>query len=204
MPREEKLLKKGRLRYAYDALSPKVQEAVREDFHLLLEENRNLDNYMKKHMYEAILPSVAMYRTLPDYGYRKAEAFLIIRKSVLKTAEPTKRLIQKAGKLPFFFPFFSRLCRLSMQEAYCGEEWSFTWNKVTKDVIDWECHACIYVNRFTGYGMGELTCIFCESDDVVYGSIPNVRWGRTQTMGRGAEYCDFKFFKERGSHEWKK
>ena len=45
--------------------------------------------------------------------------------------------------------------------------------------------------------MPELTAIFCESDDVMYGHIPNARWGRTKTIGRGADVCNFSFYNPR-------
>ncbi len=50
---------------------------------------------------------------------------------------------------------------------------------------------------FKHYGVPELTPVFCESDDVVYGKIPNVIWGRTYTIGGGAKVCDFHFYKQR-------
>ena len=55
---------------------------------------------------------------------------------------------------------------------------------------------------FRRYGVPELTAIFCESDDVMYGNIPHARWGRTKTIGRGAQVCNFSFYnlrkKEKG------
>lgn len=199
MDKEEKLLKKGRLRFAYDELGDDVKTSVREEYHLLLMENQKLDRYMRQHMYYSILPAAAFYRVLPQKGYTKRDAFQMIRKSVLETAKPAKRFLEKCGKLPFFFPVFRRICKLSMSGSYCGDEWKFIWKKQMPDRIEWECHSCIYFNRFNQYGMRELTMIFCESDDVMYGNIQSARWGRTQTIGRGAKFCDFRFYKERRS-----
>ena len=199
MNKAENMLKKGRLRFASSALSENLQSQVCETYQQLLTENQGLDRYMQQHMYYAILPAAAVYRVMQENGYPQRDALRLIRKSVLETAKPTKALIERCAKLPFFFPLFRALCRLSMKGSYCGEEWRFIWRKNTSDSIEWECHACIYFNRFSQYGMKELTPIFCESDDVVYGHMKNVRWGRTQTIGRGAEFCDFKFYRERRS-----
>ena len=196
MRNEDKLLKKGRLKFAYSALEQQLQSKVREEYQHLIAENQGMDRYMRQHMYYSILPAIAFYRVLPENGYSKKDTFQLIRKSVLETAKPAKRFLEKCGKLPFFFPVFRRICKLSMGESYCGDEWKFIWKKQYKDRIEWECHSCIYFNRFCKCGMRELTMIFCESDDVMYGSIKTARWGRTQTIGRGADYCDFRFYRE--------
>ncbi len=31
----------------------------------------------------------------------------------------------------------------------------------------------------------------------MYGHIPNARWGRTKTIGRGADVCNFSFYNPR-------
>ena len=44
------------------------------------------------------------------------------------------------------------------------------------------------------YGAPELTASFCRIDDLVYGNMsPQLEWRPTQTIGRGAAYCDFCF-----------
>ena len=196
MAAEDKMLRKGRLSAAYGELDEELRLKLRAEFSALLKENSGLDAYMKQHMYYSILPAVSMYRVLQQEGYRKQEAYKLIRKSVLKTAEPTKKFIEKCSRLPFFFPLFRTVSRLSMNESFCGDEWKFIWKKKSGNSIEWECHSCIYFNRFSKYGMRELTTIFCESDDFVYSKLKNLRWGRTQTIGRGAEFCDFKFYRE--------
>jgi hypothetical protein len=47
------------------------------------------------------------------------------------------------------------------------------------------------------YGAPELLPLFCELDDLVYGGIPNIRWDRTKTIGRGGGVCDFCFINEK-------
>jgi hypothetical protein len=80
-----------------------------------------------------------------------------------------------------------------MKSAFGDKGWDMRWRENTGKIIRWDCHSCYYHNEFIRYGMPELTPIFCESDDIVYGHIPGVVWGRTKTIGRGAEICDFCF-----------
>ena len=129
MSSEDKLLRKGRLSAAYAELDEELKQKLRDEFSALLSENSGLDAYMKQHMYYSILPAISVYRVLQKEGYRKQEAYKLIRKSVLKTAEPTKKFIEKCSRLPFFFPLFRTISRLSMNESFCGDEWEFIWKR---------------------------------------------------------------------------
>ena len=197
MNESEKLLKNGRLSVAYLQLDGEIQSLVLDEFNNLLRQNTAVDSHTKKHMHESILPAIAVYRVLLEKGLSKRESFQAVRNSVLETAKPMKDFFESLGKLPFFFPLFRIMCPLSTMKPFCGTEWKFVWQKNTPSTIEWECHNCIYCNTFKKYGVRELTTIFCESDDIVYGSLKHAQWARTQTMGRGAKYCDFRFYNKR-------
>ena len=52
---------------------------------------------------------------------------------------------------------------------------------------------CPYMNICRKYGCPEIVPAFCASDDVAYGNMhPKLLWGRTKTLGRGDDFCDFK------------
>lgn len=38
-----------------------------------------------------------------------------------------------------------------------------------------------------------MCAMFCKSGDMCYGSMKKITFKRTQTLGTGGEYCDFKF-----------
>ena len=53
---------------------------------------------------------------------------------------------------------------------------------------------CPYVQFCQGYGCPEIITVFCDSDDISFGNIhPRLLWGRTKTIGRGDQYCNFKY-----------
>lgn len=56
--------------------------------------------------------------------------------------------------------------------------------------------SCPYFRYFTELGCPEITKIFCENDDRIYGSLPGLQFLRTGTLGKGAERCDFWMKKE--------
>ena len=51
--------------------------------------------------------------------------------------------------------------------------------------------SCPYCRTFTELGCPELTKIFCENDERIYGRLPGLKFERTGTLGKGAERCDF-------------
>lgn len=59
-----------------------------------------------------------------------------------------------------------------------------------------KCHVdmmvCPYFNNCKKYNCPEFATVFCNSDDISYGNMhPWVNWGRTKTLGKGDECCDF-------------
>ena len=191
----DKMLRKGRLKGAYTSLPPDVQERVQKRCRQLMAENPTADKSLRQHVHAVILPAIALREILPKNGYAKGECLRLIRSSVLESAKPLQRAFSTVGRLPFFFPIFRVMCKKSMPAMYGEGGWVFRWKTNTKTAIEWDCTKCIYHDLFVQYGFRELTAIFCESDDVMYGSIPTARWGRTKTIGRGADICDFCFYK---------
>ena len=51
--------------------------------------------------------------------------------------------------------------------------------------------SCPYNRFFTELGCPEVTKIFCENDERVYGNLPGLKFERTGTLGKGAARCDF-------------
>lgn len=51
---------------------------------------------------------------------------------------------------------------------------------------------CPYFETCRRYGCPEITRCFCDGDDAGYGNLhPKLNWGRTKTIGRGGDCCDF-------------
>ena len=56
--------------------------------------------------------------------------------------------------------------------------------------------SCPYNRYFAELGCPELTKIFCENDDRIYGGLPGLVFERTGTLGKGAPCCDFRIRKK--------
>lgn len=195
----KQLLKKTKLSKVLKKLpSPELWKEAEDRYAELLEENDLSHPVLGKHLRQSILPSVAVYEILLVSGISKENACEMIRNSVLESAKTMAKMFQIAGKLPFFFALLRKMCPLSVKTEFCEPGWKMEWKRNDCNGIEWDCHACFYADKLKYYGFPELISIFCESDDVVYGNIPGVVWGRTKTIGNGAEICDFRFYNQRG------
>lgn len=188
----ERQMKKGFLGAAYNALDDtETKQKVVTRYGLLIEENPQKSKEATKNLTLAVLPAIAFRQVALESGQDRRANYKAIRESVLASAESSKSLYQKLGKLPFFWGLFRRLCKLSMPESLAQSNWHFEWVENNEKIIHWNCVQCIYKDTFEKYDFPELTPIFCERDDVIYSEIPGVIWARTMTMGRGGEHCDF-------------
>jgi hypothetical protein len=191
----DKILRKGLLKTAYAALPKDIQQQVAQRYEALVRENPQTDKSLIRHVHGVILPAVAIREVLPENGFAKGECLRLIRASALDSAKPMRKAFSTAGRLPFFFSLLRVMCKKTMPAMFSGGGWVFQWKTDSKTAIEWDCTKCIYHDLFLRYGVPELTPVFCECDDVIYGNIPTARWGRTKTIGRGAEVCDFRFYK---------
>ena len=48
-----------------------------------------------------------------------------------------------------------------------------------------------FCRYLTELGCPEITKIFCENDERIYGNLPGLKFERKGTLGKGAEKCDF-------------
>ena len=50
---------------------------------------------------------------------------------------------------------------------------------------------CPYNRYFTELGCPELTKVFCDNDERMYGNLAGIKFERQGTIGKGADHCDF-------------
>jgi hypothetical protein len=197
--KSQQSLNKTMLSKAMGEIAPQeLQDHVNREYTKLLIENDLGNGMLAKHLKQSILPAIAVYRILLSAGWQKENAFQLIRQSVLDASKPMARVFHAAGRLPFFFSLFRIMCPASIKSGFGEAGWRMEWKRNDRNAIEWDCHSCFYADVLNRYRMPELVSIFCESDDVVYGNIPGVQWGRTKTIGGGSNICDFRFYNRRG------
>ena len=81
-----------------------------------------------------------------------------------------------------------------MLDSMFGEKAGFQYcEKEIRNGFAVDMLVCPYVVTCKKYGCPELVQFFCKSDDITYGNMHSkLIWGRTKTLGMGADCCDFK------------
>jgi hypothetical protein len=145
------------------------------------------------HLYENILPGLAIYRALRGTGLEEKEALVSVDRAFEFVSRRNRQTMEWIGRIPFLFTILRRSVKLIMR-AYPPSGWDTTWLEIGRDRIRFDITRCYYFDTLRGLGSQELTASFCRIDDRIYeGVSPSFAWRRTKTIARGDDRCDFCF-----------
>jgi hypothetical protein len=145
------------------------------------------------HLYQNILPGLAIYRALRGAGLGEKEALASVDRAFEFASRRGRRAMEWIGRVPFLFPMLRRSVKLIMR-AYPPSGWDTTWLEIGPDRIRFDMTRCYYFDTLRGLGSPELTASFCRIDDLIYQDVsPAFAWRRTKTIARGDDRCDFCF-----------
>jgi len=152
----------------------------------------------KLHFEKNILPVIAAYLVMMQEGQTPAAALSTVDALLDASVAGQKRLYKFWGRFPFFFDMLRWMLKPLMRLQYPAEGWQLDFPHLGPDVVALDSHHCFYLDVLTEYGLPELTSHFCRLDDELYeGVTPYIRFERTQTLGRGGEFCDFRYYRVR-------
>ncbi len=145
---------------------------------------------------DKIFPAAAVYLTVKEELGEKTAYSVLENASVRLCAAVTPKL-SKLMRLPGMKRLFVRMWD-PMTKKMFGPENGFqnVFYPKKKGEYRMDVISCPYFRYFTELGCPEITKIFCENDDRIFGSLPGLQFLRTETLGRGAERCDFRMKKE--------
>lgn len=156
---------------------------------------------LSQHLESSILPGLALYQILKEENQDReavlAEIDRIFAAWVEASGKPAQ--LRMAARMPDPFSILRIANRLVLKASFPPEGWRIEWVEDSDWCVAYDIHECFYLNVLTGYGAPELTSHFCRSDDLLYGNLPNISWGRTKTLGRGDDRCNFQFARSNGS-----
>lgn len=151
------------------------------------------NRHLKWHLREQILPGLAIYQALRAEGQTEEAALAAFDQIVEMAVKPEQRKMAWLGRSPGIYSLLRLVIRPAMRQ-YPAEGWQTEWLENSRDAIRFNMHSCFYFDTLSRFGAPELTASFCRGDDLIYGQMsPYIEWKRTQTIGRGASYCDFCF-----------
>jgi hypothetical protein len=137
-----------------------------------------------------ILPGLALYQTLLDQNHDRpktlADVDLLFRAAFFAGMVPGIRIL---SRLPDPFPLVKLALQLMARQEYLPG--SVRVVEDTQDCFAMNVYRCMIFDTLTAHGAPELTALFCNTDDWLAEEMPNIRWERTQTLGRGGDRCDF-------------
>ncbi|MCR5523648.1 MAG: L-2-amino-thiazoline-4-carboxylic acid hydrolase [Clostridia bacterium] len=173
--------------------SERIAEAAVMRYDKLLAENEGDSKALRKHTFKRIYPAIAVYEALKAEGVESEDAVRYVREYFqrfsAKTVPHFQRLIKVFGLAEKIPGLFMKISQKSFGTD-AGFEYEFPethGNEARFNIIH-----CPYMETCERYGCPEITIAFCDGDDAGYGHLhPKLIWGRTKTIGRGDDCCNF-------------
>ncbi len=172
----------------------RIRRAAQARYIRLREENRDDGPALRKHTFSRIYPAIAVYESLISEGYAPEEAFRYVReyfqRAAARYAPHLRRVIRTFGLAEKVPGLFMKLSQKSFgtDAGFVYEFPGISGNGAVFDIV-----RCPYYETCSRYGCPDLTRAFCDGDDAGYGDLgPGLIWGRTETLGRGGDRCDFR------------
>ena len=143
------------------------------------------------HMDSRILPSAAIYLTVKE-AVGPEKAYRIIEDAAVQGCARIEKKLQKLMKLPGMQSLFIKAWDPLTKKIFSsGNGFQNVFYAKKKGEYRMDVTSCPYCRTFAELGCPELTRIFCENDERIYGRLPGLKFERTGTLGKGAERCDF-------------
>ena len=159
----------------------------------LRHENASDPKALRAHTFKRIYPAIAAYEALREDGVDQEKAAWYIREYFQRFAASfaphLQRMIRVFGlakKIPGIF--------MKVVLKGFGPEAGFRYEfpEAGKHEARANVVLCPYYETCKRYGCPEITRAFCDGDDAGYSDLhPQLLWGRTKTIGRGGDCCDF-------------
>lgn len=191
----EKIFRESTEKTVLTLVDPLTQGKILARFDKLMDENKNADKHRISHLKISILPAIAVYQGCQDSGMDMDKAYRIAHAAMMKACQNSSKVMTAFGKLPFSFAILRRVAPTIMLKTYDDGLWNYDWIQNDKEALRVNAKSCPYYETCVHYGVPELAAIFCEGDDKNYGSMKHVGWGRTKTLAKGGDVCDFYFYK---------
>lgn len=159
----------------------------------LCRENKDDSKQKRAHTFSRIYPCIAMYQTLRAHGLNPEQAQYYIHEYFQRFSMKLVPLMQWSASLPHVAENLPSLFMKISKMAFPPEAgFSYEFPEHKENQIRFNITRCPYMDACMKYQCPEICRAFCDSDDTAYGNLhPSLHWKRTQTIGRGAEYCDF-------------
>lgn len=140
---------------------------------------------------DRIFPAAAFYLTIRE-TVGQERAFHILEDAAVRGCEGIGKRLRKIMKIPGMPGLFVAVWDPMTKKVFgSGNGFQNRFYPGKKGEYRMDILSCPYHRFFTELGCPELTRIFCENDERLYGNLPGLQFKRTGTLGKGAACCDF-------------
>ena len=195
-----KFLKKTIPMIKRDFPTDKAEKIVKEakaNFDELCRLHDDESKALKKHTHNQIYCILAIQKAMESNGISREDATSYLTDRMAERCNTMSPKLQKIMKFADIWKkvptIFSKVVpKMFGPDAGFEAEYLIT----TKERSKFDMKKCPYATIFKREGYPELCKICCMSDDLTYGKLSpeHLGWGRTKTIGRGDDVCDFDIF----------
>lgn len=146
-----------------------------------------------KTLKNTILPRIALYKALNNYGFTMEDSNNHMKNYMLNYIAKSKHnSMVKMEKVPGFYSLYSKIFLKIMRKTDLQQ----SKQKHDAKSFDVTITKCLWHQACVENECPELCRLFCDVDNITYGELNKIGFTRTQTLGYGGDCCDFHFFKK--------
>lgn len=146
-----------------------------------------------KTLKNTILPRIALYKALNNYGFSMEDSNNHMKNYMLNYIAKSKHnSMVKMEKVPGFYSLYSKIFLKIMRKTDLQQ----SKQKHDAKSFDVTIAKCLWHQACVENECPELCRLFCDVDNITYGELNKIGFTRTQTLGYGGDCCDFHFFKK--------
>lgn len=146
-----------------------------------------------KSLKNTILPRIALYKALNNYGFSMEDSNNHMKNYMLNYIAKSKHnSMVKIEKVPGFYSLYSKIFLKIMRKTDLQQ----SKQKHDAKSFDVTITKCLWHQACVENECPELCRLFCDVDNITYGELNKIGFTRTQTLGYGGDCCDFHFFKK--------
>lgn len=146
-----------------------------------------------KTLKNTILPRIAFYKALNNYGFSMEDSNNHMKNYMLNYIAKSKHnSMVKMEKVPGFYSLYSKMFLKIMRKTDLQQ----SKQKHDAKSFDVTITKCLWHQACVENECPELCRLFCDVDNITYGELNKIGFTRTQTLGYGGDCCDFHFFKK--------
>lgn len=144
-----------------------------------------------KTLKNTILPRIALYKALNNYGFSMEDSNNHMKNYMLNYIAKSKHnSMVKIEKVPGFYSLYSKMFLKIMRKTDLQQ----SKQKHDAKSFDVTITKCLWHQACVENECPELCRLFCDVDNITYGELNKIGFTRTQTLGYGGDCCDFHFF----------